>query len=110
VKNKREERGPRDRVLAITEALMRRLLLGLLLGLLIAAPTLQAQMPPWRDGSAKFNCIVTNSTATTLTTLGGGCAAPGMGLSLYITSITASASVISATTEDQYLSIKSGIG
>jgi hypothetical protein len=45
-----------------------------------------------------------------LTAFGSPCAAPGAGLSLYITDITASSSVIATVTADQYLEIKSGTG
>lgn len=89
---------------------MRRVLLGCLLGLLIAAPTLDAQLPPWGHPGPFVHCVVANNSATALTALGGACAAPGTGLSIYITSITASSSVIATTTTDQYLSIKSGTG
>lgn len=63
-----------------------------------------------RAGGEPFNCTVINSAATALTAFGGQCAAPGAGLSLYVTSITASASVASTTTADQYLTLKSGTG
>jgi hypothetical protein len=60
--------------------------------------------------SPRFHCIVVNSTATILTAFGGQCIAPPVGLSLHITSITASASVISSTTADNYPSVKYGTG
>lgn len=51
-----------------------------------------------------------NNAATILTVLSSQCAAPGAGLSLYITDISASASVISSTTADNYLELKVGTG
>jgi len=42
------------------------------------------------DHPNRFRCTVTVSTATTLTAVGGSCAAPGAGLSLYITDILTS--------------------
>lgn len=63
-----------------------------------------------QDHPKRFTCTVVNSTATTLTALGGSCAAPGANLSLYITDIIASASAAATTTADQYLELKSGTG
>lgn len=57
--------------------------------------------------TARFQAVLTNSTATTLTEIQ---AAPVTGASLYITDITMSASVIATTTTDQYLTLKSGTG
>jgi hypothetical protein len=57
--------------------------------------------------TTRFQAVLTNSTATTLTEIQ---AAPGAGLSLYITDITMSASVIATTTTDQQLNLKSGTG
>jgi hypothetical protein len=56
-----------------------------------------------------FRCTVTVSTATTLQAVGGSCAAPGAGLSLYITDIAfhASASGIAA---DAFPTLKYGTG
>jgi hypothetical protein len=62
------------------------------------------------DHPKRFNCSVVNNAATSLTAFGSPCAAPGAGLSLYITDITASSSVIATVTADQYLEIKSGTG
>lgn len=62
------------------------------------------------DHPKRFSCTVINSTATTLTAFGGSCAAPGAGLSLYITDIIASSSAAATTTTDQYLTLKSGTG
>jgi hypothetical protein len=58
-----------------------------------------------------FNCRVATSTATTLTAVGGSCAAPGAGLSLYISDISFASSVDGdVTTADAYMTIKSGTG
>lgn len=73
------------------------------------AANLQGQQLVRIDHPNRFSCGVINSNATVLTAL-SGCAAPGAGLSLYITDITASSSVISTVTTDQYLSLKSGTG
>jgi hypothetical protein len=62
------------------------------------------------DHPKRFQCNAVNLSATTLTALGGSCAAPGAGLSLYITDINASASAASTTTADQFLELKSGTG
>lgn len=62
------------------------------------------------DHPKRFSCTVVNSTATILTAFGGSCAAPGAGLSLYITDVMASASAAATTTTDQYLTLKSGTG
>lgn len=62
------------------------------------------------DHPKRFSCSVVNNTATTLTAFGAPCAAPGAGLSLYLTSVTASATVISTATADQYLELKTGTG
>lgn len=57
-----------------------------------------------------FNCNVPVSTATTIQAFGGACAAPGAGLSLYITDIGFSSSVASSTAADSFPTIKSGTG
>lgn len=56
-----------------------------------------------------IQCTVTVSTATTLTAVGGSCAAPGAGLSIYITDVNfqASAAGIAA---DAFPTLKSGTG
>jgi hypothetical protein len=61
------------------------------------------------DHPNRFNCIVTVSTATTLQAVGGSCATPGAGLSLYITDVlfAASAAGIAA---DAFPTLKSGTG
>ena len=55
----------------------------------------------------RFLATAINSTATVLTQIH---AAPGAGLSLYITSVASSASVASTTTVDQYPVLKYGTG
>jgi hypothetical protein len=72
--------------------------------------SLQGRLMVMTDHPNRFHCTAINQSATTLTAFGAPCAAPGAGLSLYITSITASASVIATTTADQFLEIKSGTG
>lgn len=56
-----------------------------------------------------FSCVVTVSTATTLTAVGGKCAAPGPGLSQYITDIFFSASA-SGIAADAFPTLKYGTG
>lgn len=58
----------------------------------------------------RFNCTVVNNAATILTAFGGSCVAPGAGLRLYITDISASSSVVATTTADNYLELKTGTG
>ena len=62
-----------------------------------------------QDHPKRFHCVVTVSTATTIQAVGGSCAAPGAGLSLYVTDIyfTASASGIAA---DAFPTLKYGTG
>lgn len=62
-----------------------------------------------QDHPKRFHCVVTVSTATTVQAVGGSCAAPGAGLSLYITDVyfTSSASGIAA---DAFPTLKSGTG
>lgn len=57
-----------------------------------------------------IHCNVAVSTATTLTAVGGSCAAPGAGLSIYITGINFGSSVASSTAADAFPTIKSGTG
>lgn len=62
-----------------------------------------------QDHPNRVRCTVTVSTATALTAVGGSCAAPGAGLSLYVTDIlfTASAAGIAA---DAHPTLKYGTG
>lgn len=57
-----------------------------------------------------IHCNVAVSTATTLTAVGGQCAAPGAGLSIYITGINFGSSAASSTAADAFPTIKSGTG
>lgn len=61
------------------------------------------------DHLNRIRCTVTVSTATALTAVGGSCAAPGAGLSIYVTDISfdASASGIAA---DAFPTLKYGTG
>jgi hypothetical protein len=63
-----------------------------------------------QDHPKRFRCAIANNSATILTAFGSPCAAPGAALSLYVTDISASASVIATVTADQYLSVKFGTG
>jgi len=80
--------------------------------LCLLVPAASAQPPPFGGAlnAPRFNCVVTNNAATILTAVGGQCVAPAAGMSLHITSVTASASVISSVTADNYFSLKSGTG
>jgi hypothetical protein len=62
------------------------------------------------DHPNRFSCIVPVSVATTLTAIGGSCAAPGAGLSLYITDIEFGSSAASGTAADSFPTLKSGTG
>jgi len=88
---------------------MRRLLLGLLLGFMLAVPSIEAQAPPFGHPGPFFNCVVSVATATTLTAVGGACVAPGAGRALYITSITSSTNA-AGITADSFNTLKSGTG
>ncbi len=57
----------------------------------------------------RFHCVVPVSTATTLTAVGGSCAAPGATNRLYITDIYFSASA-SGIAADAFPTLKSGTG
>lgn len=61
------------------------------------------------DHPNRIRCNVTTSTATTLTALGGSCAAPGAGLSIYITDILFSASA-AGIAADAHPTLKEGTG
>lgn len=56
-----------------------------------------------------IQCQQTISTATTLTAMGGSCAAPGAGLSIYITDISFSTNA-AGITADSFNTLKSGTG
>lgn len=58
----------------------------------------------------QISCLVAVSTATTLTAVGTSCAAPGAGLSIYITDIEFGSSAASGTAADSFPTLKSGTG
>lgn len=62
-----------------------------------------------QDHPNRIHCVVTVSTATTVQAVGGSCAAPGAGLSIYVTDVyfTSSASGIAA---DAFPTLKYGTG
>lgn len=86
---------------------MRRL--GLLLALLALALPASAQSPPFGHGGPRIHCVVTISTATTLTAVPAPCTAPGAGLSLYITDILFSTNA-GAIAADSFNTLKYGTG
>jgi hypothetical protein len=57
-----------------------------------------------------INCVVPVSTATTIQAVAAGCAAPGAGLSIYITDIEFGSSAASGTAADSFPTLKSGTG
>lgn len=57
-----------------------------------------------------IHCNVAVSTATTIQAVGGSCAAPGAGLSIYVTGINFGSSAASSTAADAFPTIKSGTG
>jgi hypothetical protein len=61
------------------------------------------------DHPNRFRCTVTVSTATAITALGGSCAAPGAGLSIYITDIEFSSSA-AGIAADAFPTLKYGTG
>ena len=58
----------------------------------------------------RIECYVPASTATTITAVGGSCAAPGAGRSINITDVSFSSSAASGTAADSYPTLKSGTG
>ena len=74
----------------------------------LGAVSVQAQIRP--EDRTMFRCLANASTATTLTALGGECAAPGAGRAFYITDITVGSSVVSGTAADSGPTIKYGTG
>ena len=87
----------------------RLLLAGILCASWLAASAMpaSAQFNPPTVFTTRFQAVLTNSSATTLTEIQ---AAPAACLSLYVTDIQMSASVIATTTADQYLTLKTGTG
>lgn len=82
---------------------MKRFLFVCLLALLLPCSLLaQTRGEP-------FTCVVTVSTATTLTAVGGDCAGED-GLSHYITDIVVGSTVISSTAADAMPTLKRGTG
>lgn len=59
---------------------------------------------------AGIRCYVPVSTATILTAVGGSCATPGAGQSIYITDIAFGSSAASGTAADSFPTLKSGTG
>lgn len=86
---------------------MRRIFLVLAMLLIPAFASAQAVKPHDRQ---TFSCFVNASTATTLTAVGGSCAAPGASVRLYITDIVFGASVVSGTAADSAFTLKYGTG
>lgn len=82
--------------------------LALLVGLLIPASA-PAQAPPMGFGGLRIQCVVTVSTATSLTAVGGNCAAPGVGLSIYVTDILFATNA-GAIAADSFNTLKYGTG
>jgi hypothetical protein len=59
---------------------------------------------------SQFRCTVAVSTATTIQAVGGSCAAPGAGLSLYVTDVVFATSAAAAATADTMPTLKYGTG
>ena len=74
--------------------------------LLLATATATPQLSEGRP----IRCTVTVSTATTLTAVGGQCAAPPGDQAIHITDILASASAAAGTAADAQLTLKYGTG
>lgn len=64
----------------------------------------------FQDHPNRIGCYVAVSTATTIQAVGGSCATPGAGLSIYITDISFSTSAAAGTTADSFPTLKSGTG
>lgn len=84
-----------------------RLLLIVTMLLIPALASAQAVKPHERQ---IISCYVSASTATTLTAVGGSCAAPGASVRLYITDVVFGASAASSTTADSAFTLKYGTG
>lgn len=74
-----------------------------------AVPSVSGTVWARTDHPNRFRCTVTVSTATTIQAVGGSCAAPGAGLSLYITDILF-ASNAQAIAADAFPTLKYGTG
>jgi hypothetical protein len=61
------------------------------------------------DHPNRISCVVTTSTATTVQAVGGSCAAPGAGLSIYVTDVKFSASA-AGIAADAFPTLKYGTG
>lgn len=62
------------------------------------------------DHPNRIRCTVIVSTATTTQAVGGSCAAPGAGLSIYITDVSFGTSAAAGTAADSFPTLKSGTG
>jgi hypothetical protein len=62
------------------------------------------------DHPNRIHCTVAVSTATTIQAVGSPCAAPGAGLSIYITDIEFGTSAAAGTAADSFPTLKSGTG
>lgn len=63
------------------------------------------------DHPNRISCYVAESTAVTIQAVGGSCATPGAGLSIYVTDISFAASAVTAThLADTFPTLKSGTG
>jgi hypothetical protein len=62
------------------------------------------------DHPNRIHCTVVVSTATTIQAVGSPCAAPGAGLSIYITDIEFGTSAAAGTAADSFPTLKSGTG
>ncbi|MDP2319569.1 MAG: hypothetical protein Q8O42_09565 [Acidobacteriota bacterium] len=60
--------------------------------------------------AAGIRCYVAVSTATTIQAVGGSCATPGAGQSIYITDIAFGTSAAAGTAADSFPTLKSGTG
>jgi hypothetical protein len=82
-------------------------LLVLLMLILPSVAAAQAVTPHERQ---IISCYVSASTATSLTAVGGSCAAPGAAVRLYITDVIFGASAVSSTAADSAFTLKYGTG
>jgi hypothetical protein len=62
------------------------------------------------DHPKRIRCTVENSSATILTAFGSDCAAPGAGLSIYVTGIAVTSSAAATTTAANYFRLAYGTG
>lgn len=95
----------------ITGRFFRLNISGIASGTTAGTVEFSAQPAGWSPAFVSgISCNVAVSAATTLTAVGGSCAAPGAGLSIYITDINFGSSGAASTAADAFPTLKYGTG